>query len=137
MFLLFESTEQFVLPGTGINSHLPTHKPKVFVTEGKEVALTGVCIFFIRSSLFKPITTENIYQVRVSDCWSLYIIFLKIIFPYGLFSACNLTNFDMEEWVKGHSLAKWTMGQRKRGMENLTLASSSNLKCIIAMKKWC
>nr|XP_021143896.1 dynein heavy chain 5, axonemal [Columba livia] len=55
-------TEQFVLPGTGINSHLPKHKPKVFVTEGKEVALTGVCIFFIRSSLFKPITTENIYQ---------------------------------------------------------------------------
>lgn len=69
MFLLFESIEHFGLPGTGINSHLTKKKkPKVFVTEGKEVALTGVCVFFIRSSLFKPITTENIYQVRVSDC---------------------------------------------------------------------
>ncbi|NXL61516.1 DYH5 protein, partial [Chordeiles acutipennis] len=56
-------TEHFGLPGIGINSHLSKKKePKVFVTEGKEVALTGVCIFFIRSSLFKPITTENIYQ---------------------------------------------------------------------------
>ncbi|PKU48615.1 dynein heavy chain axonemal [Limosa lapponica baueri] len=55
-------TEHFSLPGTGINSHLIKNKPKVFVTEGKEIALTGVCIFFIRSSLFKPITTENIYQ---------------------------------------------------------------------------
>ncbi|XP_042662867.1 dynein axonemal heavy chain 5 isoform X2 [Tyto alba] len=56
-------TEHFGLPGRGINSHLTKKKkPKVFVTEGKEVALTGVCIFFIRSSLFKPITVENIYQ---------------------------------------------------------------------------
>lgn len=58
-----------------MTSHLTKKKkPKVFVTEGKEVALTGTCIFFIRSSLFKHITTENIRQVRVSDCWSLYII---------------------------------------------------------------
>ncbi|XP_027537399.1 dynein heavy chain 5, axonemal isoform X11 [Neopelma chrysocephalum] len=56
-------TEHFGLPGTGMNSHLTKKKKlKVFVTEGKEVALTGVCIFFIRSSLSKPITTENIYQ---------------------------------------------------------------------------
>lgn len=69
MFLLFESVEYFGLPGTGINSHLiKKKKPKVFVTEGKEVALTGVCIFFIRSNLFKPITTENIYRVRATDC---------------------------------------------------------------------
>ncbi|KAM9637240.1 dynein axonemal heavy chain 5 [Morphnus guianensis] len=54
--------ENFSLPGTGMNSHLTKKKRKVFVTEGKEVALTGVCIFFIRASLFKPITTENIYQ---------------------------------------------------------------------------
>ncbi|KAJ7395639.1 hypothetical protein BTVI_152782 [Pitangus sulphuratus] len=55
-------TEHVGLPGTGTNSHLIKKKLKVFVTEGKEVALTGVCIFFIRSSLSKPITTENIYQ---------------------------------------------------------------------------
>lgn len=47
-----------------MNSHLTKKKKlKVFVTEGKEVSLTGVCIFFIRSSFSKPVTTENIYQV--------------------------------------------------------------------------
>lgn len=68
MVFLFESIENFGLPETGMNSHLTKKKPKVFVTEGKEVALTGVCIFFIRDNLFKLITTENIHQVRVSDC---------------------------------------------------------------------
>ncbi|XP_017684619.1 PREDICTED: dynein heavy chain 5, axonemal isoform X3 [Lepidothrix coronata] len=62
-------TEHFGLPGTGMNSHLTKKKKlKVFVTEGKEIALTGVCIFFIRSSLSKPITTENIYQVSLKKC---------------------------------------------------------------------
>ncbi|XP_065523675.1 dynein axonemal heavy chain 5 [Lathamus discolor] len=56
-------TEQFGLLETGMTSHLTKKKkPKVFVTEGKKVALTGVCIFFVRSSLFKHITTENIRQ---------------------------------------------------------------------------
>jgi len=68
MLLLFESIGHFGLPATGMNSHLTKKKPKVFVTEGKDVALTGVCVFFIRSSLFKPITTENIDQVGVGDC---------------------------------------------------------------------
>ncbi|KAM9098289.1 dynein axonemal heavy chain 5 [Sarcophilus harrisii] len=36
-------------------------KSKVFVTEGKDVALTGLCIFFIRSSPSKAITPENIH----------------------------------------------------------------------------
>lgn len=39
-------------------------KPKVFVTEGKDVALTGVCVFFIRSDPSKAITAENIHRVR-------------------------------------------------------------------------
>nr|XP_013808177.1 PREDICTED: dynein heavy chain 5, axonemal isoform X2 [Apteryx mantelli mantelli] len=56
-------TEHLSLPGTGINSHLAKRKkPKVFVMEGKEVALTGMCVVFIRCSPFKPITSENIYQ---------------------------------------------------------------------------
>ncbi|XP_059863189.1 dynein axonemal heavy chain 5 [Delphinus delphis] len=37
-------------------------KPKVFVTEGKDVALTGVCVFFIRTNPSRPITPENIHQ---------------------------------------------------------------------------
>ncbi|GAB1299283.1 Dynein axonemal heavy chain 5 [Apodemus speciosus] len=40
-----------------------TKKPKVFVTEGKDVALMGACVFFIRSDPSKAITAENIHQV--------------------------------------------------------------------------
>ncbi|GAB5567371.1 dynein axonemal heavy chain 8 isoform X1 [Prionailurus iriomotensis] len=37
-------------------------KPKVFVTEGKDVALTGVCVFFIRTDPSRAITPENIHR---------------------------------------------------------------------------
>uniref|UniRef100_A0A8B7TGY3 Dynein heavy chain 5, axonemal-like n=1 Tax=Castor canadensis TaxID=51338 RepID=A0A8B7TGY3_CASCN len=37
-------------------------KPRVFVTEGKDVALTGVCVFFIRSDPSTAITAENIHR---------------------------------------------------------------------------
>nr|XP_034491996.1 dynein heavy chain 5, axonemal [Marmota flaviventris] len=37
-------------------------KPKVFVTEGKDVALTGVCVFFIRPDPSRAITPENIHR---------------------------------------------------------------------------
>ncbi|XP_054207920.1 dynein axonemal heavy chain 5 isoform X8 [Homo sapiens] len=37
-------------------------KPKVFVTEGNDVALTGVCVFFIRTDPSKAITPDNIHQ---------------------------------------------------------------------------
>ncbi|ERE85885.1 dynein heavy chain 5, axonemal [Cricetulus griseus] len=40
-------------------------KPKVFVTEGKDVALTGVCVFFIKSDPSKAITAENIHRLRL------------------------------------------------------------------------
>lgn len=39
-------------------------KPKVFVTEGKDVALMGACVFFIRSDPSKAITPENIHRVK-------------------------------------------------------------------------
>ncbi|KAM4875452.1 dynein axonemal heavy chain 5 [Thomomys bottae] len=39
-----------------------TRKPKVFVTEGKDAALTGVCVFFIRCDPSKAITSENIHR---------------------------------------------------------------------------
>ncbi|KAM8811434.1 dynein axonemal heavy chain 5 [Eudromia elegans] len=55
-------TEHLGLPGTETSLHLPKrNKPKIFVTEGKEVALTGICIVFIRSNPLKTITSENIY----------------------------------------------------------------------------
>ncbi|KAM8735049.1 dynein axonemal heavy chain 5 [Acanthopagrus schlegelii] len=35
---------------------------KVFVTDGKDVALTGVCVFFTRANTSKTITSENIHR---------------------------------------------------------------------------
>ncbi|CAL8289381.1 unnamed protein product [Merluccius merluccius] len=37
-------------------------KAKVFVTEGTDVALTGVCVFFTRANTSKAITSENIHR---------------------------------------------------------------------------
>ncbi|KAM5264417.1 dynein axonemal heavy chain 5 [Ctenodactylus gundi] len=37
-------------------------KPKLFVTEGKDVALTGICVFFIRTDPAKAVTPENIHR---------------------------------------------------------------------------
>ncbi|XP_076010940.1 dynein axonemal heavy chain 5 isoform X2 [Genypterus blacodes] len=37
-------------------------RKKVFVTDGKDVPLTGVCVFFIRANNFKAITSENIHR---------------------------------------------------------------------------
>ncbi|XP_027953732.1 dynein heavy chain 5, axonemal [Eumetopias jubatus] len=55
-------TGQLGSPG-GVNP-LPEKikKPKVFVTEGKDVALTGVCVFFIRTDPSRAITPENIHR---------------------------------------------------------------------------
>lgn len=36
----------------------------MFVTEGKDVALTGVCVSFIRTDPTRAITPENIHRVR-------------------------------------------------------------------------
>lgn len=45
------------------NSHsAKSRKPKVFVTEGNDVALTGICVFFIRTNPSKAITVENIHR---------------------------------------------------------------------------
>ncbi|XP_058868792.1 dynein axonemal heavy chain 5 isoform X2 [Acipenser ruthenus] len=37
-------------------------KPKVFVTEGRDVALNGMCVFFTRANVSKDITTENVHR---------------------------------------------------------------------------
>ncbi|XP_053183407.1 dynein axonemal heavy chain 5 isoform X3 [Scomber japonicus] len=37
-------------------------KCKVFVTDGRDVALTGVCVFFTRANTSKAITSENIHR---------------------------------------------------------------------------
>ncbi|XP_037533193.1 dynein heavy chain 5, axonemal [Nematolebias whitei] len=40
----------------------PGQKKKVFVTDGRDVALTGVCVFFTRANALKAITSENIHR---------------------------------------------------------------------------
>ncbi|XP_053100655.1 dynein axonemal heavy chain 5-like isoform X3 [Hemicordylus capensis] len=48
---------------TGAKSHsAKSRKPKVFVTEGSDVALMGICVFFIRTNSSKAVTTENIHR---------------------------------------------------------------------------
>uniref|UniRef100_G1KES7 Dynein axonemal heavy chain 5 n=1 Tax=Anolis carolinensis TaxID=28377 RepID=G1KES7_ANOCA len=52
-------------PGSsaGINSQPAKNKKhKLFVTEGNDVALTGICVFFIRTNPSKVITAENIHR---------------------------------------------------------------------------
>jgi len=39
---------------------------KLFVTDGTEAALTGQCVFFLRTNVEKPITAENIHRVSKS-----------------------------------------------------------------------
>lgn len=59
----------FVFTGDSASSHFvskqPAHrkKAKVFVTDGKDEALTGVCIFFTRTNTCKAVTSENIHKV--------------------------------------------------------------------------
>ncbi|XP_013928828.1 PREDICTED: dynein heavy chain 5, axonemal-like [Thamnophis sirtalis] len=38
-------------------------KTKLFVTEGDDVALTGICVFFIRTNPSKAINADNIHRV--------------------------------------------------------------------------
>ncbi|XP_048464583.1 dynein axonemal heavy chain 5 [Rhincodon typus] len=51
------------LLGAGTNPNTGrSKKPKILVTEGKDVALTGVCIIFLRSSTSKAITIDNVHK---------------------------------------------------------------------------
>lgn len=65
LFFLFS----FVVTGDTASSHLVSKqlahrkKAKVFVTDGKDAALTGVCVFFTRTNTCKAITSENIHKV--------------------------------------------------------------------------
>ncbi|KAF4087596.1 hypothetical protein AMELA_G00072460 [Ameiurus melas] len=52
-----ESTESAVA-----SPAIRSKKAKVFVTEGTDVALTGVCVFFTRANTSKAVTAENIHR---------------------------------------------------------------------------
>ncbi|XP_025779530.1 dynein heavy chain 5, axonemal [Puma concolor] len=55
-------TGQLGSPGGVTSLSEKIKKPKVFVTEGKDVALTGVCVFFIRTDPSRAVTPENIHR---------------------------------------------------------------------------
>uniref|UniRef100_A0A8C6L065 Dynein axonemal heavy chain 5 n=2 Tax=Nothobranchius TaxID=28779 RepID=A0A8C6L065_NOTFU len=45
-----------------IESPHPGQEKRLFVTDGRDVALTGVCVFFTRAITTKAITSENIHR---------------------------------------------------------------------------
>ncbi|XP_014347801.2 dynein axonemal heavy chain 5 [Latimeria chalumnae] len=50
-------------PGAGTSPRSTrSKKPKVFVTEGRDAALNGVCVFFTRANTSKAITVENVHK---------------------------------------------------------------------------
>ncbi|XP_062925653.1 dynein axonemal heavy chain 5 [Mobula hypostoma] len=56
-------TVQMNLFGAGTNPNKGrSKKPKIFVTEGKDVALTGVCVIFLRATASKAITIDNVHK---------------------------------------------------------------------------
>ncbi|XP_062848702.1 dynein axonemal heavy chain 5 [Trichomycterus rosablanca] len=46
----------------GLSSMIRGKKARVFVTEGSDVALTGVCVFFTRVNTTKPISAESVHR---------------------------------------------------------------------------
>ena len=59
----FPSTVEQMRLGGG-NKQLKTGRPKVFVTDGTDAALHGLCLIFSRCSPDKAVTEGNISQVR-------------------------------------------------------------------------
>ncbi|XP_051812950.1 dynein axonemal heavy chain 5 [Acanthochromis polyacanthus] len=71
LMFFYQATEQNEAAATSaasaasqLVSQQPGHskKSKLFVTDGRDVALTGVCVFFTRASSLKTITSENIHR---------------------------------------------------------------------------
>nr|XP_055066586.1 dynein axonemal heavy chain 5 [Misgurnus anguillicaudatus] len=60
LIMYYQDTEP--MEAAAASSVNRSKKPKVFVTEGTDVALTGICVFFTRSNTSKPITSENIHR---------------------------------------------------------------------------
>ncbi|XP_029694908.1 dynein heavy chain 5, axonemal [Takifugu rubripes] len=66
--MFFYQEPEPVEAGEPASSHLVSQQPahrkknKVFVTDGKDEALTGVCVFFTRTNTSKAITSENIHK---------------------------------------------------------------------------
>ncbi|XP_070691188.1 dynein axonemal heavy chain 5 [Pempheris klunzingeri] len=72
LMFYYQDTEPTEAAGAGAAASVPSQlvaqqagrskKSKVFVTDGRDVALTGVCVFFTRANTSKTITSENIHR---------------------------------------------------------------------------
>ena len=47
-------------------SALKSHKKRLFVTDGKDVPLRGLCAYFVRTNTAIAITHDNIADVNIS-----------------------------------------------------------------------
>uniref|UniRef100_A0A8C8DVN9 Dynein, axonemal, heavy chain 5 n=1 Tax=Oryzias sinensis TaxID=183150 RepID=A0A8C8DVN9_9TELE len=62
-FFVADGLSHLIFPVTHLVSQQPgQRKKKVFLTDGKTVELTGMCVFFIRTNTAKPVTSENIHR---------------------------------------------------------------------------
>ena len=56
--------EQFRIgPGGAQKTTIKTSRAKVFVTDGKDEEVTGICVFFIKVNPSRAINSANIFQV--------------------------------------------------------------------------
>ena len=63
--MLFFSVEHVRLgPGGAQSANIKT-KPKVFVTDTRDMQLAGACVFFIKINPSKALTMANISQVTL------------------------------------------------------------------------
>ncbi|XP_022609362.1 dynein heavy chain 5, axonemal [Seriola dumerili] len=68
LMFYYQDTEPIEAAAASVPSQLVARQPgcskkfKVFVTDGRDVALTGVCVFFTRANTSKAITSENIHR---------------------------------------------------------------------------
>lgn len=84
------------------NTHsAKSRKPKVFVTEGNDVALTGICVFFIRTNPSKAITAENIHRVS-----TLCVILCMYDFHPLIMQNCQLVTFSSTCSTDQHKVGK-------------------------------
>lgn len=67
-------------PGGAQKVPIKPSKPKLFLTDGTEDPLHGICVFFIRCNMNKTITIANIYNVCLISHQDLAIHKVQLVF---------------------------------------------------------
>lgn len=66
-------------PGGAQATNIKT-KPKVFITDTKDMQLTGACVFFIKINPTKALTMANISQVMLLKLYNSHTLFIIYFF---------------------------------------------------------